>query len=138
MALEQKSFSQVFAERLRLLREMQGWSQQNMADALNVCRSTYTRYENASSSPSLELTQQIARLLGADIRFLFQLPIEDTAVVAASNERDRSPLAVLPDEERRLLLLFRSLSDERKEELFNAATRQTLADFPSESEIRPN
>ena len=134
MPNELKSFSQVFADRLRLLREAQGWSQQNMADALNVCRSTYTRYENASSSPSLELTQRIARLLNADIRFLFQLPTEDVPLVA-SGEGGTEFAAEMTDEERRLLLHFRSLSESEKQELFGLIVNRALAGLPSEEDF---
>lgn len=134
MQNEKKSFSQVFADRLRLLREAQGWSQQNMADALNVCRSTYTRYENASSSPSLELTQRIARLLNADIRFLFQLPTDETPLVA-SGDGGTEFAAEMSGEERQMLLYYRSLDKNEKKRLFEELLAHTLEKLPSEEDF---
>lgn len=132
--MQEKTFSQVFAERLRLLREAQGFSQQNMADALNVCRSTYTRYENASSSPSLELTQRIARILQADIRYLFQISPNVGGAALSDNLSDSEslPVATLPEEEKRLLQYYRTLTPEQQKQLFDMIIAQTVEQLPSE------
>lgn len=131
--MQKKSFSQVFAERLRLLREAQGFSQQDMATVLNVCRSTYTRYENASSSPSLELTQQIARILQADLRYLFQMPPEAGGQFADRAQSDDGvPTASLPETEKRLLQYFRSLTPEQQTALFEQITLCSTEQVPDE------
>ncbi|MBQ2938852.1 MAG: helix-turn-helix transcriptional regulator [Clostridia bacterium] len=131
--MQKKSFSQVFAERLRLLREAQGFSQQDMATVLNVCRSTYTRYENASSSPSLELTRQIARILQADLRYLFQMPPETGGQLAdRKQEDDGVTTPSLPETEKRLLQYFRSLTPEQQTALLEQITLRSIEPLPDE------
>ncbi len=47
---------------LRLERR-NGYTQEYMADKLNIARTTYTGYENGSFSPSLEMALQIKKIL---------------------------------------------------------------------------
>ena len=52
------------AERLRQARLQAGYSQQNIADALNVNRATYTYYETGKTSPDPVTLGKIARICG--------------------------------------------------------------------------
>ena len=54
---------------LRSLRAERGWTQQGLADRLEVSRQTINAIENEKYDPSLPLAFQIA--------FLFELKIED-------------------------------------------------------------
>ena len=60
------------AERLRQARLQAGYSQQNIADALNVNRATYTYYETGKTSPDPVTLGKIARICGAPIEFFFE------------------------------------------------------------------
>lgn len=55
------------ATRLRSLRVNAGYTQQNMADALNINRSTYTYYETGKTTPDIGTIQRLSRILNVEI-----------------------------------------------------------------------
>jgi len=62
--------------RLRELREAQGWSQGALAEQLEVSRQTVNALETGKYDPSLPLAFRIARLFGKRIEQVF---IDDDA-----------------------------------------------------------
>ena len=62
--------------RLRELRERQGWSQGELAERLDVSRQTINAIETGKYDPSLPLAFRIARLFGKRIEQVF---IDDDA-----------------------------------------------------------
>ena len=44
-------------------RKKKGYTQEDMADKLNIARTTYTGYENGNFSPSLEIAIKIKEIL---------------------------------------------------------------------------
>jgi putative transcriptional regulator len=62
--------------RLKVLRAEWDWSQQNLAERLQVSRQTVNAIENGKYDPSLPLAFRIARVFGRSIEEIF-LP-EDT------------------------------------------------------------
>ena len=62
--------------RLRELREAQGWSQGELAERLAVSRQTINAIETGKYDPSLPLAFRIARLFGKRIEQVF---IDDDA-----------------------------------------------------------
>ena len=61
--------------RLRELREREGWSQGELAEQLAVSRQTINALETGKYDPSLPLAFRIARLFGKSIEAIF-LPDE--------------------------------------------------------------
>ncbi len=57
--------------RLRELREAQGWSQGQLAEELGVSRQTVNALETGKYDPSLPLAFRIARLFGEAIEGIF-------------------------------------------------------------------
>lgn len=57
--------------RLRELREMQGWSQGELAQQLEVSRQTINALETGKYDPSLPLAFRIARLFDCRIEDIF-------------------------------------------------------------------
>lgn len=51
-------------DNLIALRKKRKLTQQQMAERLNIARTTYTGYENANFSPSIEKAIKIKRILG--------------------------------------------------------------------------
>lgn len=60
----------MFNTRLRSLRMKRKYTQQNMADMLQVSLNTYQKYEQAERSPSLESLVKLADILEAPTDFL--------------------------------------------------------------------
>lgn len=56
---------------IRLLRTERGWSQQQLADRLDVSRQSVNAIETGKYDPSLPLAFAIARLFGQSIESIF-------------------------------------------------------------------
>ena len=60
--------------RLRLLRAERNWSQQDLADRLEVSRQSVNAIETGRYDPSLPLAFRIAELFGLAIEDVFESP----------------------------------------------------------------
>ncbi len=60
--------------RLRVLRAERSWSQQDLADKLEVSRQSVNAIETRKYDPSLPLAFRIAELFGAPIEEIFVSP----------------------------------------------------------------
>ena len=85
------------ADRLRQARLQAGYSQQNIADALNVNRATYTYYETGKTTPDPVTLGRIARICGAPIEFFFE---EEPVAPLLLTDRERCPKKAMPDPSR--------------------------------------
>jgi len=63
--------------RLKELRGEHGWSQQALADRLDVSRQTVNALETGKYDPSLPLAFKTARLFGQPIETIFDDEVED-------------------------------------------------------------
>lgn len=81
-----------FANTLRQLRTEKRLSQQQLADALHMERSTITKWENGIRLPDARMITQLSDILGADIRVLM-----DGAA------GDETPNVILVDDEKIIL-----------------------------------
>ena len=50
-------------DKLIEIRKKRGYTQEHMAQELNIARTTYTGYENGNFSPSLEIAMEIKKIL---------------------------------------------------------------------------
>lgn len=66
---------------IRMLRAERGWSQQELADKLDVSRQSVNAIETGKYDPSLPLAFAIARLFGRSIEDLFD---DGTSVAEAA------------------------------------------------------
>ena len=64
--------------RLRVLRAERAWSQQDLAERLEVSRQSVNAIETGKYDPSLPLAFRIADLFGATIEEIFQNPSRET------------------------------------------------------------
>ena len=104
------------AEKLRRCRESCALSQQQVADALNIVRSTYTKYESGKSRPNLNTIVKLAAIYNISPEEL--LPLEEAESENVSRLRDSlradSPIYQLSKDERGLIAGYRALSREDK------------------------
>lgn len=103
-------------DRLRHYREACALSQGQVAKALNIDRSTYTKYETGETEPSLNTLVKIATIYNVS-------PLELLPMNSAENEsvqrlkdivQSDSPIYQLNKEERGLIALYRALDKEQK------------------------
>lgn len=64
--------------RLRVLRAERAWSQQDLAERLEVSRQSVNAIETGRYDPSLPLAFRIADLFGMTIEEIFQNPSKET------------------------------------------------------------
>ena len=124
-----------FGERLRYFRKSSGFTQNNIAEALGVDRSTYTNYENDKTLPDAKMCATIANIYGITIDQLIgserqPMSLYDVTAkrhdtpVQSHNLPDQETLITLSKEKRRLICLYRAATDDKKSAL--------LADLSSE------
>lgn len=115
--------NETLGERLRRLRKGTGFTQQHVADALNLDRSTYTYYEVGKTEPNHKTTIKLARIFEVSVQEL--ITGEPVPVTNEKNEYapkpQYTPYRFENDDksnvERGLITKYRSLSDEKREEI---------------------
>lgn len=120
-------------ERLRYLRNLHGFTQKQVADALNIERSTYTYYETGKTHPDLNAIVKIARIYNVTLDYLL---VGDNARprIAAPDPEYQSHAFDLPcdtdfmnlnSQEKNLIMLFRLLDDDMKEMIMQKAKEES-------------
>ena len=104
------------AEKLRHYRESCALSQQQVANALNIDRSTYTKYETGKSDPNINTLVKIAKIFNIDpVELLPTNNAEDDRVSRLRDiTRADSPIFQLSKDERGLIAKYRALNREEK------------------------
>lgn len=118
-----KDRSEIFSERLRELRLKRGLTQKEMAEKLNVQRSTYTWYEGGRV-PAMETVREIARVFGVSVDYLLGVDT-DPRVKSLNFEADwpegaqifRRGTKELTDAQKRdVVVMLKALMNNLKEE----------------------
>lgn len=66
----------IFADKLIELRKKSGWSQEELAEQMNVTRQSVSKWEGAQSVPDLEKIIQLSKLFGVSTDYLLKDEIE--------------------------------------------------------------
>lgn len=107
------SVDPLIGENLAFYRKLSGLTQKQVADAISLNRSTYTKYETGASEPSLEILKRIAVVLNVDLVSLLKEDDEDLSFSDSGADEIWPPDA----EDRILLSKYHSLDRESREEL---------------------
>lgn len=105
-------------ENLRRARRAQGFTQEQVANALGIDRSSYTYYETGKTEPNLDTLVKLARMFQVGLEDL--LVPEETAEAAAlrdSQLKESLMMEALSLDEHKLILNYRSMSETRKKAL---------------------
>ena len=123
----------VFAHRLRMLRRQMGVTQKEIAQSLNIDRSTYAYYETDK--------RRIASIFHVSTDYLLGI---ETPAIHAAPVRDRGPepaqpasegiLSGLQEDERIFILLYRQLDTEQRENLVRYVMDTINRELPSEAD----
>lgn len=125
IAVDKHYTEETLGERLKRLRKIHGFTQQQVADALNLDRSTYTYYEVGKTEPNHRTTIKLARIFEVSVQEIItgeMVPVSNDAKANMNMQRMQyNPYMRLEEEkpsaERSLITKYRSLSDEKREEL---------------------
>lgn len=112
----------MLATHLRLLREKNGLTQRQVADMLNIDRSTYAYYESGKTRPDILTIAKLARLYRISTDFLLdvklptlQMELRDERMEYQSTSNPRVKyLSDLSKEEQDLVLFYRQLEDKKR------------------------
>ena len=108
--------SKSFGRHLRDLRKSNSnFSQQEMADMLNISRSTYTYYETGKSEPGQEKLKRICEILNVDFNTLLGYSDDSAVAMEASEEVNDEKFGILTHREEQIILAYRSMNTEEKE-----------------------
>ena len=70
----------ILADKIIKLRKKNAWSQEELAEKINVSRQAVSKWEGAQSIPDLEKVLQLANLFGVTTDYLLKDEIEDEEV----------------------------------------------------------
>lgn len=100
----------MISSRLRELRQQHGYTQQHMANLLNIKRPTYTRYETGTNEPDHETIVRLADIFAVSVDFLLGRGEEEKSIRKSPSEEE------LLDEKTKLILsLLNRLSPANRE-----------------------
>lgn len=76
----------IFADKLILLRKKAGWSQEELAEQMNVTRQSVSKWEGTQSVPDLEKMIRLSELFGVSTDYLLKDEIEEAEHINSSND----------------------------------------------------
>ena len=102
----------MLAKTLKALRKANGYTQAQIADQLNIDRSTYSYYELGKINPGLGAIVTLSELYGISIDEIvyYNTPRTNIAVSSSSSE-----YSLLSEEEKKLIDSYRKLNSAEKE-----------------------
>lgn len=118
--------------RLRELRESCGLTQQQVADKLNIDRSTYSYYETGHTTPSLLMLEKISKLFNVDFNTLMlcddqkNVPRVSEKMFHYSTTSENTAMGDLTREEQDVILLFRLLGRDDKDTIFSELKQKNI------------
>ena len=78
----------ILADKIVTLRKKAGWSQEELAQQLNVTRQSVSKWEGAQSIPDMEKILQMSRIFGVTIDFLLK---DEMETAEAAPKRKQPP-----------------------------------------------
>ena len=82
----------ILADKIMELRKKNGWSQEELADRLNVTRQSVSKWEGAQSVPDLERILQMSRIFGVSTDYLLKDEMEEEEYVKENSQTEGSSL----------------------------------------------
>lgn len=140
------------SQKLKQLRENNGYTQQQVADALNIERSTYTYYETGKTTPDINTIAKLSKIFKVSYSELLEdedsqkaepLHDSDDDLYQYYDSQNFKHIYELSKKEKTLISLYRVLSDESqkyvvdflKKEVDKMNTKKACPDFDSEETV---
>lgn len=116
------------AAQMRAIRVVNKYTQQQIADILNIDRTTYTSYEISKNTPDIMLLDAFAKIFSVDVDFILHIDalrsetLRDEMEAYAAEQETHSLVSKLTREERELLAEYRILDEAGQQKV-----RKTIA-----------
>lgn len=120
----------MLSEQLKIIRKANKFTQQGLADAIGIERSTYASYETGRNKPDVILLSKIAKVFGVSSDFILEidttvpLNMEDIPVQYKKKSGNKL-VSTLSKEEKSVLAKYRLLSDNKKTEVIDFLEKNT-------------
>lgn len=120
----------MLSEQLKIIRKANKFTQQGLADAIGIERSTYASYETGRNKPDVVLLSKIAKVFDVSSDFILEidttvpLNVEDISVQYKKKSGNKL-VSTLSKEEKSVLAKYRLLSDNKKTELVDFLEKNT-------------
>lgn len=120
----------MLSEQLKIIRKANKFTQQGLADAIGIERSTYASYETGRNKPDVVLLSRIAKVFDVSSDFILEidttvpLNVEDISVQYKKKSGNKL-VSTLSKEEKNVLAKYRLLSDNKKTELVDFLEKNT-------------
>lgn len=110
---------------LKKFRENSGYTQQQMADALNIDRSTYAYYETGKTNPSLSTLMKIKDILNVSLEDLLESePKKKRFFDVAEDLESFDRVYELNKKEKSLVSLYRSFSPDEQDKILENVSKE--------------
>lgn len=122
----------MLSEQLKIIRRANKFTQQGLADAIGIERSTYASYETGRNKPDVNLLSKIAKVFGVSSDYILEidttapLNVEDISVKYKKKSGNKL-VSTLSKEEKSVLAKYRLLSDNKKTELVDFLEKNTAS-----------
>lgn len=125
------------AKQMRTLRTINHFTQQQVADILNIDRTTYTSYEISKNTPDIMLLDAFAKIFSVSIDFILNIDTKNPEALCDEADeyettRSESLVSQLNRTERELLAEYRVLSEEDQEKI-----RKTVSQYNPMKQAKP-
>ena len=120
----------MLSEQLKIIRKANKFTQQGLADAIGIERSTYASYETGRNKPDVNLLSKIAKVFDVSSDFILEIdttvPLNVEDISVQYKKRSGNELvSTLSKEEKNVLAKYRLLSDNKKAELVDFLEKNT-------------
>ncbi len=107
----------ILADKIIALRKKNGWSQEELAEKMNVTRQSVSKWEGAQSVPDLTKVLQLANVFGVSTDYLLKDELEEVEYVESSeamdSEKQVQPLRRISMEEANEFLRVKEMTAKR-------------------------
>ena len=89
----------ILADKIIALRKKNGWSQEELAEKLNVTRQSVSKWEGAQSVPDLDRVLQMSQIFGVSTDYLLKEELEEEQYVESAKSSDETTVRRVTMEE---------------------------------------
>lgn len=113
------------AEKLKVLRNAFGMTQDEMAELLGMSRTSFSKYENGAAFPSLDVLRKLAKLYSVSLEYLVYDSETHVVLREATTKDEPDPdnlaayFAQLTPEERMIIMKFRLMQPDEKNDFIS-------------------
>lgn len=117
-------------ESLRRVRKEHNLKQKDIAEAIGIDRSTYSFYETGKTNPPIETMCALAKIYNVTIGYLIGKEANNPELRVRANAVSYAvdPIALLNEDEQKLLIYYRLAQDSSKKEILDEVIRKCRND----------